>query len=148
MGRIVNQERLFARSLGQFFLKRDKATPLMGHVVFIERLLTPAWDAPGASSPPDEILIDTPEIGHFKVLAWKDCDTVNNGQQAMMYLLSVLCRNHFAEAIGYPDPLHKADWGAKTLGRRAADTIKSSMHYLASRPLSKTFRAVRDAARR
>ena len=148
MGRIVNQERLYARSLGQFFLKRDKATPLMGHVVFIERLLTPAWDKPGGPSPPAEMHIDTSELGKFSVYAWKDREQANIGQQVMMYLLSVLTRNHFAEAIGYPDPLHKADWGAKSLGRRAAEIIKSSTHYLAAKPLSKTFRSVRDAARR
>ncbi|HZC01870.1 MAG TPA: hypothetical protein VE844_11080, partial [Gammaproteobacteria bacterium] len=32
-GDIVNQERLFARSLGQFFLKRSKSLPLAGHVI-------------------------------------------------------------------------------------------------------------------
>lgn len=66
----------------------------------------------------------------------------------MMYLLSVLTRNHFAEAIGYPDPLHKADWGAKTIGRAVAATIQSSVYFLNSRPLSRTFRAIRDRARR
>jgi hypothetical protein len=134
--------------LAQFFLKRDKASPLMGHVVFVERLLTPDWDRPDGASPPAQILIDTREMGRFPVYAWKDREQSNVGQQVMMYLLSVLCRNHFAEAIGYPDPLHKADWGAKTLGRRATEMIKSSMHFLASRPLSRTFRAVRDSARR
>lgn len=148
MGRIVNQERLFARSLGQFFLKRDKATPLMGHVVFLERLLSPQWDRTGDEAGPQELLVDTPELGRLSVMAWRDRDLLNPGQAVMMYLLSVLTRNHFAEAIGYPDPLHKADWGAKTIGRSVGDTISASSQLLASQPLAKTFRSIRDAARR
>lgn len=146
-GRIVNQERLFMRSLGQFFLKRDKRTPLMGHVVFLERLLSPLWDWPGKDQGPSEIAIDTPELGRFTVYAWRDRDHVNPGQWVMMYLLSVLTRNHFAEAIGYPDPLHKADWGAKTIGRAVMGTIRSSTRLLAARPLSRTFREIRDSRR-
>lgn len=148
MGRIVNQERLFAKSLGQFFLSRNKRTPLMGHVVFLERLLSPTWDRPGEEQGPEEILIDTPDLGRFPVYAWRDKDRVNPGQWVMMYLLSVLTRNHFAEAIGYPDPLHKADCGAKTIGRSVGNTIQSSTRLLASRPLSRTFRAIRDAGGR
>ena len=145
MGRIVNQERLFARSLGQFFLSRQKRTPLMGHVVFLERLVSPRWDRSADSDGPAEIKIDTSELGRFSVLAWRDCEHLNAGQSVMMYLLSVLTRNHYAEAIGYPDPLHKADWGAKTIGRSVGDTIRSSTQLVASRPLSRTFRSIRDA---
>jgi hypothetical protein len=148
MGRIVNQERLFARSLGQFFLKRDKPTPLMGHVVFLERLLSPLWDRPGESDGPFEIPISTPALGDLSVFAWRDREHANPGQLVMMYLLSVLTRNHFAEAIGYPDPLHKADWGAKTIGRSVGDTIRSSTRLLASQPLSRTFRRIRDSSGR
>jgi hypothetical protein len=145
MGRIVNQEKLFMRSLGQFFLSREKKTPLMGHVVFLERLVSPIWDKLGEDSGPSEIEVDTSELGRFSVYAWRDCDHTNIGQWVMMYLLSVLTRNHFAEAIGYPDPLHKADWGAKTLGRSVGDTIRSSTQLLASKPLSRTFREIRDS---
>lgn len=145
MGRIVNQERLFVRSLAQFFLKRDKHTPLMGHVVFLERLLSSIWDRCGTDESPAEIVINTPDLGRFSVFAWRDCEHINPGQWVMMYLLSVLTRNHFAEAIGYPDPLHKADWGAKTIGRSVGNTIRSSTQLLAAKPLSRTFRAIRDA---
>lgn len=144
MGRIVNQERLFAKSLAQFYLKRGKRLPLMGHVVFLERLVSPAWDRIGSPDGPAELLIDTPEIGRVLPLAWRDNQQVNTGQAVMMYILSVLTRNHFAEAIGYPDPLHKADWGAKTIGRFVGETIKSSAQFVLNRPLSRTFRDTRD----
>jgi len=148
MGRIVNQERLFARSLAQFFLRRGKRAPLMGHVVFLDRLLSPSWDGLKGGDQPGEIWIDTPDLGRFPVYAWRDRDHVNPAQWVMMYLLSVLTRNHFSEAIGYPDPLHKADCGAKTIGRSVGQTMRSSAQLLAAKPLSRTFRAIRDRKRR
>ena len=148
MGRIVNQERLFMKSLAQFFLRRDKKTPLMGHVVFLERLVSPIWDRMAEDKRPSEVVIDTPELGRFSVYAWLDNTQVNIGQHVMMYLLSVLTRNHYAEAIGYPDPLHKADWGAKSIGKSVKETIRSSTRLLASQPLTRTFRDIRDASRR
>lgn len=148
MGRLVNQERLFMKSLGQFYLSRHKPNPLMGHVVFIERLLQPFFDAPGSDSSPDAICIDTQSLGRVEPLAWRDRDHPNRGQTAMIYLLSVLTRNHFAEAIGYPDPLHKADWGAKSVGRWVGKMIDSSTQALSLNPLSSTFRTTRDSARR
>lgn len=145
---IVNQEKLFAKSLAQFFLKRKKATPLMGHVVFLERLFIPKWDKPNNDKGSKEIEINTQDLGQFNVFAWKDKNQENIGQLIMMYLLSVLAKNHYAEAIGYPDPLHKADQGAKTVGKSVAKIVKSSTHFFASRPLSKTFREIRDSKKR
>jgi hypothetical protein len=147
-GRIVNQEHLFARSLGQFYLQRRKPTPLMGHVVFLERLLSSVWDRPAGEDGPAEIPLHSPELGRLSAYAWRDRDHDNPGQRMMMYLLSVLTRNHFAEAVGYPDPLHKADWGAKTMGRDVGETIRSSTRLLVANPLSRTFRAIRDARHR
>jgi len=144
MGRIVNQERLFMRSLAQFFMKRDKATPLMGHVVFMDRLVFPELDLPEEHS----LHIHTEELGKINPIAFRNRDTVNSGQLMMMYLLSVLTKNHFPEVLGYPDPLHKADWGAKTIGRRVAAAIDSSTISFKSKPISKTFRTIRDSARR
>ena len=148
MGRIANQERLFMKSLGQFFLSRQKRYPLMGHVVFIERLVQPFFDSPKLTNAPASIAIDTADLGRIEPLAWSDSTQHNRGQMVMMYLLSVLTKNHFAEAIGYPDPLHKADWGAKSMGRWVGRTIDSSTTVLKSNPLSATFRATRDSARR
>ena len=147
-GRIVNQERLFMKSLGQFFLSREKRNPLMGHVVFIERLLQPFFDSLGVEASPEEISIETSSIGRVEPFAWRDAEHLNRGQTIMMYLLSVLTKNHFAEAIGYPDPLHKADWGAKSMGRWVGKTIESSTRVLSSNPLSDTLRTTRDSAKR
>jgi hypothetical protein len=61
-----------------------------------------------------------------------------------MYLLAVLVRNHYPEALGYPEPLHQADWGAKSMKRRVINLLESSEWAFRSRPLSKTFREIRD----
>jgi hypothetical protein len=61
-----------------------------------------------------------------------------------MYLLAVLVRNHYPEAIGYPEPLHQADWGAKSMKRRVIGLLESSEWAFRARPLSKTFREIRD----
>ena len=148
MGYIANQERLFMKSLGQFYLNRTRPTPLMGHVVFIERLAHPILDGPGTDSSPGEISIVTQDLGRIKPFAWRNQDHQNRGQSIMMYLLSVLTRNHFAEAIGYPDPLHKADWGAKSMGRWVGRAIDSSTQVLTTNPMSATFRSTRDGAGR
>lgn len=140
----VAPERLFARSLGQFFLKRDKASPLMGHVVFIDRLIFPELDEPAL----DNLTIKSNLLGQLNPLCYRTQDDDNIGQDINMYLLSVLTRNHFPEVIGYPDPLHKADWGAKSVGERARKLIASSTFSFRSQPLSRTFRDIRDSHRR
>lgn len=143
-GFIVAPERLFARSLAQFFLKRDKATPLMGHVVFIDRLIYPEWDQPGL----DQVVIETDALGRIQPLCYRTNEDTNLAQFINMYLLSVLTRNHFPEVIGYPDPLHKADWGAKTVGKRIQGIVRSSAYSFRAQPLSRTFRAIRDSFHR
>ncbi len=120
----------------------------MGHVVFIERLLQPFFDSLGVEASPVKISIETRAIGRVEPFAWRDAEHLNRGQTVMMYLLSVLTKNHFAEAIGYPDPLHKADWGAKSMGRWVGKTIESSTKVLSSNPLSDTLRTTRDSAKR
>lgn len=145
-GDVVNQEQLFARSLGQFFLRRppDKAAPLMGHVIFIDRLLHPHWDAELCQGPK----IKTDELGTIRPFLHRDRAVDNPGQRVALYFLDTLTRNLFPEAIGYPDPLHKADWGAKTVGRRVAQIIADSEISFRANPLSKTLRAIRDESRR
>ena len=142
-GNIVNQERLFARSLAQFYLNRSKSTPLAGHVIFVDRLLHPLWDA-GTVLPE----IGEPHLGTITPFGVRDAEQVNSGQQINMFLLDTLCRNLFPEVIGYPDPLHKADWGAKSMSRRVRPMIESSAFRFRSRPLSRLFRTTRDEAKR
>lgn len=141
---IIAPERLFARSLAQFFLKRDKPSPLAGHVVFIDRLIFPDWDTDALN----RITIETPQLGCIQPLCYPTRNDTNIGQMLNMYLLNVLTRNHFPEVIGYPDPLHKADWGAKSVGERAGKMIASSVHSFRSQPLSRTFRDIRDSFQR
>lgn len=138
---IVAPERLFARSLAQFFLKRDKATPLMGHVVFIDRLIYPGWDGDALK----RVTIETSQLGRIQPLCYPTRDELNVGQILNMYLLNTLTRNHFPEVIGYPDPLHKADWGAKSVGKRISEIVASSTFSFRSQPLHRTFRDIRDS---
>ena len=77
-----------------------------------------------------------------------DNQNFNYGQAIAKWLLNVLTRNLFPEVIGYPDPLHKADWGAKSIKRRVEPLIKSSEIAFRSRPLSRLFRTIRDSQRR
>lgn len=143
-GTIVSNEKLFARSLAQFFLSRKKSTPLMGHVVFLDRLLYPEWDSKNL----DHLVIETNELGKVSLFCCKDSSVPNIGQDIVMYFLSILTRNHFPEVIGYPDPLHKADWGAKSIGKKVKGLINSSEISFRANPLSKTFRTIRDSVRR
>ncbi len=152
-GDIVNQERLFARSLAQFFLRRrdDKASPLMGHVIFIDRLLHPHWDVDlckgvTVTDKTDENYIGN--IGIIQPFLHKDNTVDNPGQRIAIYFLDTLTRNLFPEAIGHPDPLHKADWGAKTVGRKVAKIIADSAISFIANPLSKTLRSTRDSIKR
>lgn len=150
---IVAHMGLFARSLAQFFLARRKPTPLMGHVVFVDRLLNPDLDA---NVPKLDLTSKTlaerglarHDLGEIWPLGYSSGDQENTGQDLSMYLLSCLTRNHYPEVIGYPDPLHKADWGAKTLGDQLRRTIRSSEVAFRARPMSRTFRDIRDSFRR
>lgn len=144
-GDVVNQERLFARSLAQFFLHRhaDKSIPLMGHVIFVDRLLHPFWDK--ALCNRISIKDDNPRgLGTISPFFHANRETDNTGQRVTMFLLNTLTRNLFPEAIGYPDPLHKADWGAKSVGKRVAHIIKDSEISFRANPISKLFRTSRD----
>jgi hypothetical protein len=140
-GEILAPERLFVRSLAQFYLSRSKRTPLMGHVVFLDRLAFPQWDG-GARG---KLLLDSGRMGKVEPLFYGDASVDNVGQTIMMYLLATLTKNLFPEVIGYPDPLHKADWGAKSIGRRVRGMIQSSEIPFRSKPVAKTLRSIRDS---
>lgn len=141
-GEVVSPERLFLRSLAQFFLSREKRTPLSGHVIFLDRLAMPRWDRQAFQHPFE---VNTPRVGRVKPLLYPDADAENPVQELMIYLLDVLTRNHFPDVIGYPDPLHKADCGAKAVEKRAKEVIHSSEIPLRMNPLARTLRQWREA---
>ena len=143
-GEMVAPERLFLRSLAQFFLSRQKPMPLSGHVVFLDRLAFPAWDASNVGP----AVLGSRSLGQVEPIVYRDCDAINVGQTIMMYFLSTVTRNHFPEVIGYPDPLHKADWGAKSMGRRVQSMAQSSELPFRSNPIGKTLRRIRDEYKR
>lgn len=143
-GNVVNPERLFARSLAQFFHRKAKPTPLMGHVIFVDRLIDPRWDEVSQNNPS----ISNTELGTIVPIYFGTNQNPNYGQAVAIWLLNVLTRNLFPEVIGYPDPLHKADWGAKSVKRRVDRLIQSSEIAFRARPLTRLFRTIRDAQRR
>ncbi|WP_292517944.1 DNA double-strand break repair nuclease NurA [Methanoculleus sp.] len=146
-GLLVNQERLFARSLGQFYKKSSGSKTLMGHVVFLDRLLDPYFDNQFMNS--DSIpTISSDVLGEIQPAFFGDNTVMNYGQATVMNLLGILTRNLFPEVIGYPDPLHKADWGAKSVKRRVDRLIQSSEITFRINPLNQKFRTLRDSARR
>jgi len=141
-GDVVTTEGLFLRSLAQFYLNRSKSTPLTGHVIFIDRLAIPNIDKFG------DIEIYNDRLGTIKPITYINKNIPNNAQDITMYLLNILTRNLYPEVIGYPDPLHKADWGAKSLYKKVKKIIDSSGTSLKAKPLNKTFRSIRDSFRR
>lgn len=145
-GNIINPERLFARSLAQFYYDKGKRTPRMGHVIFLDRLIDPKLDRDCLKN--NKVVISNQELGMIEPIYFGDNQNFNYGQAIAIWLLNVLTRNLFPEVIGYPDPLHKADWGAKSIKRRVEPLIKSSETAFRSRPLSRLFRTIRDSQRR
>ena len=142
-GDVVTTERLFAKSLAQFYLARNGARLSQGHVIFVDRLLHPELD----SKMPD-IDVKEEKIGTVSPILFADTDSKNQLQEISMFLLNILTRNLYPEVIGYPDPLHKADWGAKSLLKKIEPMIESSELFLRAHPLSQTFREIRSQRRR
>jgi hypothetical protein len=149
-GNVLNTERLIARSLAQFYLNRDKPSLLSGHVIFIDRLLFPELDKDSIGKVTlTRIMngVDSP-LGEVSPILYKDKSVTNKGQEIVMYILEVLTKNLFPEVIGYPDPLHKADWGAKNLNKKVKGMIRSSGKEFVSRPLNLSLRGSRNTYRR
>jgi hypothetical protein len=144
LGGITRPERLFMRSIGQFYVKRTENSILTGHAIFVDRLVFPELD--GISS--SDLNIDSPDVGKISPMVFLDNSQTNFGQIITYFLLDQVTKNHFPEVIGYPDPLHKADWGAKTMMRHVKELLKSSELKFRVRPLTNTFREIRESYRR
>lgn len=149
-GDVLNTERLIARSLAQFYLNRSKPSLLSGHVIFIDRLLFPDLDknSMGKVIMPRNLDGKTSPLGEVSPILYRDKTITNEGQEIIMYILEVLTKNLFPEVIGYPDPLHKADWGAKNLNKKVKGMIRSSGKEFVSRPLNLSLRESRNTYRR
>lgn len=132
---IYYPERIFLRSLGQFYINRSKAIPSMGHVIFIDRLILPQIERI------KRINLGSPS--NMKIVFFKDNKSDNKLQEIIMLILDILTKNLFPNVIGYPDPLHKADWGAKSLGDKIRPIILSSQYILKKNPLIFTLRQQR-----
>ena len=91
------------------------------------------------------------DLQTFRLLAhelWRVA--INNSEQNIVQDFTVLFLhsvtfNKFPDMIGYPEPLHKADLGAKTFNRMVQPMIRSStlMHNRSFKPWSKSIRAKR-----
>jgi hypothetical protein len=131
--------RIFLRSLAQFLL--NPQTRLASHVIFIDRLVYPGWD----DTDSQDIVIQSPGLGRLHALRYSSPPRLG---YLTMYLLTSLVRNHFFEALGYPEPLHKADWGAKSIKDNVKRLLKSAWLVDREEPLLRTFRRIRDAVGR
>jgi len=137
----IRPERLFLRSIAQFYTKRKNGNLLSGHSVFVDRLVHPRLDSRYSS------ILHVPghsRIGTIDVIHYKDNGVVNLGQQMTLYLLSLLTKNHYPNVIGHPDPLHKADLGAKAIKDNIKKLLISSEYKFRSDPLTNTLREIRD----
>jgi len=137
-GETTRPERMTLRSLVQFFVTPDRN--MASHAIFLDRLAYAGWDDKDSAS----FEISTDHFGAVNPLHFDGSTGPSRLQKLTMYLLAVLVRNHYPEAIGYPDPLHQADWGAKSMKKRVINLLESSEWAFRSRPLSKTFREIRD----
>jgi hypothetical protein len=138
-GYVLVQPNLIMRSLVQFYLKNEPPMePMMGHVIFVDRLVHP-------NSIPERITVvrGDKELGTVEPFFFKDSSVRNKEQEFMIYLLSVLTRNVFPEVIGYPDPLHHADRGAKSVLKMVEPMLFSSERLNRSDPLHRTLRQLR-----
>jgi hypothetical protein len=134
---VVPSDGLFLRSLVHMFLQRreDKVSPLMGHVLFLDRLAHPQLDARRRTVAPIQT-IDS----QVRPIVFENETAANPAQDMAMLIAYLLTRNCFPEAVGQPDPLHRADQGAKALGMRINDLVRSSVNRFRSNPLAWSFR--------
>jgi len=139
----IRPERLFLRSICQFFTQRKNNHVLTGHAVFVDRLAYPELDK---NTP--TLSVSGDRLGKINVLHYKDNTVMNVGQTIMLFLIDVLTRNHYPNVIGHPDPLHKADLGAKAVKDNIKKLLISSEIKFRSDPLVNTLREIRDSGGR
>lgn len=141
-GETTRPERITLRSICQFFISNDRN--IYSHALFVDRITYPNWDDKESSN----LNLPTNKWGAIFPFYFEKDKNISSLQRLTMYLLTVLVKNHYPEALGYPDPLHQADWGAKSMKKRIVELLKSSEWAFRSRPLTKTFREIRDGFNR
>ena len=112
--------------------------PSMGHVIFVDRLVHP-----NNIPPRIHIISGDRDLGTVEPFWFRDASVRNREQEYIIYLLSVLTRNVFPEVIGYPDPLHHADRGAKSVLKMVEPMLYSSERLNRANPLHRTLRQLR-----
>jgi len=139
-GNVLLQPNLIMRSLVQFFLDRgDPMEPTMGHVIFVDRLVHPSAQPPAKW----DVAKGHKELGTISPFVHPHAKVPSREQELTLYLLSVLTKNVFAEVIGYPDPLHHADRGAKSVLRMIEPMLRSSELLNRADPIHRTVRQTR-----
>jgi hypothetical protein len=135
-GDVLVQPNLIMRSLVQFLLsKNPPMEPIMGHVIFVDRLVHPI-------SIPSKVTIvrGNRDLGTVEPFYFSSSEVNNREQEYTIYLLSVLTRNVFPEVVGYPDPLHHADRGAKSVLKMVEPMLFSSERLDRANPIHRTVR--------
>ena len=141
---VVPSDGLILRSLVHLFLERrpSKESPLMGHVLFLDRIAYPYFDSQTRSA--ETIKLRGSALN--PLIRTSNTDS-NLAQDISVLIASFLTKNLFPEAIGQPDPLHRADLGAKAMGKRIDLLVRSSVNQFRTNPLSWTFRGYRGQPR-
>jgi hypothetical protein len=111
--------------------------------VFVDRLAYPELDKKTPT-----LSVSGDQIGKVDVLYYKDNTVMNVGQTITLFLIDILTRNHYPNVIGHPDPLHKADLGAKAIKDNIKKLLTSSEIKFRSDPLINTLREIRDTGGR
>lgn len=138
-GDILVQPNLIMKSLVQFhFEKYGEMEPSAGHVIFVDRLVHPD------NQPPKYTVKEGDrDLGTISPYFFKNNKEKNKEQEKMIYILKVLTRNIFPDVIGYPDPLHQADRGAKAVLRMIEPMLRSSEKINRTDPFFRTLRQQR-----
>jgi len=141
---IVPQERLFLRSLAQFYVNRSKGNPQTGNVIFIDRVAHPTYDKENTLLRKTGKEVKTSREDTINPLFYGSNRDKNKINEALIFIIDALTKNLFPNIIGYPDPLHKADWGAKSMNKKIRELIRSSEVKFISDPLKKSLRQRRE----
>lgn len=139
-GNVLVQPNIIMKTLAQFHFQRNPpAEPLMSHVIFVDRLVNPS------TPPKTELVVEgDKDLGTLEPFVQLSATDTDHEEELLMYLLSVLTRNVFPEVIGYPEPLHHADRGAKSVLKMVEPMLRSSEWLDRANPIHRTVRQVRE----